>query len=229
MTAIDRKICAIHRPNFALRIELGHSHQARVSQFHFSICIFMKQIKNPFGLSSQVKIQEQIAALDQFHSGNGAIQMIRQFHQDRITSHKWRVKFKFRHAPFMERVILVQRSQQYARVSDSFHGALSIVGRLVAGYFCLWPDPYWCETPRASRKTQIDASAAFGRQRRTDRVLPASECIWTDPGRAVLRERRSPKSMKVVHELKMALSYKCVIHFKIVAGDRQVEIAEVKV
>ena len=119
----------------------------------------------------------------------------------------------------MEGVTLVQRGEQYARVSDFFHGALSIVGRRFVGYFHSWPDRYWCETLRAGHWKRTDASAAFSPQLRTNRVPPASGCIWTGPGRVATRAHQSPKSTKAVRELKMALSYRSVIQREVADGN----------
>ena len=76
MPPINGKIRAIHRPDFALRGKFGHPHEAGVGQFHFPVAVFVQQIEDGLGFGGEIEIQNQVAALNEFHSKNCVVQVI---------------------------------------------------------------------------------------------------------------------------------------------------------
>gem|GEM_PF-3989688 len=128
VSAIDAKVRAVHGPNFAARLQLGHPQQAGIRKLHLPVAILVQEAKHGPGLGGKIEVQPEVAVDEQLQAGNRRAQEEGQFVQNRFAGVEGSMGAQLGGGPCVSDIVPVKGGLQQASVSDSFHVAVGARG-----------------------------------------------------------------------------------------------------
>jgi hypothetical protein len=126
MAPVNPEVILVRRPYFAGIAQLGHGHEASVSELHLPIGIFVEEFQDARDVRGKIEIEHQITPSQQPDAQTGVPSEERQLIEHGFTRAKRSVGGEFAASPLVERVPSVQRRKQQTGISDVLHGAASI-------------------------------------------------------------------------------------------------------
>jgi hypothetical protein len=135
MAPVNPEVLFVRRPYLAGIAQLGHGHEASVSELHLAIGIFVEEFQDARDVRRKIEIEHQITPSHKPDAQAGVAREESQLIEHGFTRGKRYMGGEFAPSPWVEWVPSVQRRKEQTGISDVLHGAVSISAEQSAACF----------------------------------------------------------------------------------------------